>query len=192
MTTEAFVYDAVRTPRGRGKQNGSLHETKPVSLLVGLIDELRKRNPDARSRPHRGRHPRRRLAGRRPGRGHRAHRRSRRRSGEVRSGLPAQPVLRLRPRGGEHRGAEGALRLGGPAPRRRRRVDVAGADGLRRRRVGTWTRDRVRHRLRPAGHQRRPDRHDRGLQPRRRRPVRRRVADARRQGDRRRRVQPTR
>ena len=45
MTTEAFVYDAVRTPRGRGKQNGSLHETKPVSLLVGLIDELRKRNP---------------------------------------------------------------------------------------------------------------------------------------------------
>ncbi len=45
MTTEAFVYDAVRTPRGKGKQNGSLHETKPVSLLVGLIDELRKRNP---------------------------------------------------------------------------------------------------------------------------------------------------
>ena len=45
MTNEAFVYDAVRTPRGKGKQNGSLHETKPVSLLVGLIDELRKRNP---------------------------------------------------------------------------------------------------------------------------------------------------
>jgi acetyl-CoA C-acetyltransferase len=45
MTTEAFVYDAIRTPRGKGKQNGSLHESKPVSLLVGLIDELRKRNP---------------------------------------------------------------------------------------------------------------------------------------------------
>jgi acetyl-CoA C-acetyltransferase len=45
MTTEAFVYDAVRTPRGRGKQSGSLHESKPVSLLVGLIDELRRRNP---------------------------------------------------------------------------------------------------------------------------------------------------
>jgi acetyl-CoA C-acetyltransferase len=45
MTTEAFVYDAVRTPRGRGKDSGSLHAAKPVSLVVGLIDELRKRNP---------------------------------------------------------------------------------------------------------------------------------------------------
>jgi acetyl-CoA C-acetyltransferase len=42
--TEAFVYDAVRTPRGRGKDTGSLHGTKPVSLVVGLLDELRKRN----------------------------------------------------------------------------------------------------------------------------------------------------
>ncbi len=41
---EAFIFDAIRTPRGRGKK-GSLHGTKPVSLLVGLIDELRKRNP---------------------------------------------------------------------------------------------------------------------------------------------------
>jgi acetyl-CoA C-acetyltransferase len=45
MSTEAFVYDAVRTPRGRGKDTGSLHASKPVSLVVGLIDELRKRNP---------------------------------------------------------------------------------------------------------------------------------------------------
>jgi acetyl-CoA C-acetyltransferase len=45
MSTEAFVYDAIRTPRGKGKQNGSLHESKPISLVVGLIDELRKRNP---------------------------------------------------------------------------------------------------------------------------------------------------
>jgi len=43
--TEAFIYDAVRTPRGRGKSTGSLHGTKPVSLVVGLLDELRKRNP---------------------------------------------------------------------------------------------------------------------------------------------------
>jgi acetyl-CoA C-acetyltransferase len=42
--TEAFVYDAIRTPRGRGKDTGSLHGTKPVSLLVGLLDEVRKRN----------------------------------------------------------------------------------------------------------------------------------------------------
>src|SRR5687768_14938379 len=46
MTNEAFVYDAIRTPRGRGKKNGSLHEVKPVNLMVGLLDELRKRFPD--------------------------------------------------------------------------------------------------------------------------------------------------
>jgi acetyl-CoA C-acetyltransferase len=43
--TEAFVYDAIRTPRGRGKKTGSLHEVKPISLVTGLVDELRKRNP---------------------------------------------------------------------------------------------------------------------------------------------------
>ncbi|WP_238014453.1 acetyl-CoA C-acetyltransferase [Dactylosporangium sp. AC04546] len=45
MTQEAYVFDAVRTPRGRGKQNGSLHGVKPVSLVVGLLDELRARHP---------------------------------------------------------------------------------------------------------------------------------------------------
>jgi acetyl-CoA C-acetyltransferase len=44
--TEAFIYDAIRTPRGRGKNTGSLHGTKPVSLVVGLLEELRKRNPE--------------------------------------------------------------------------------------------------------------------------------------------------
>ncbi|SDN64355.1 acetyl-CoA C-acetyltransferase [Allokutzneria albata] len=43
--SEAFIYDAIRTPRGRGKKTGSLHEVKPISLVVGLIDELRRRNP---------------------------------------------------------------------------------------------------------------------------------------------------
>jgi acetyl-CoA C-acetyltransferase len=43
--TEAFVYDAIRTPRGRGKKTGSLHEVKPISLITGLIDEIQKRNP---------------------------------------------------------------------------------------------------------------------------------------------------
>ena len=42
---QAVVYDAIRTPRGRGKKTGSLHEVKPIDLVVGLIDELRKRNP---------------------------------------------------------------------------------------------------------------------------------------------------
>jgi acetyl-CoA C-acetyltransferase len=42
---EAFVYDHLRTPRGKGKAAGSLYEVKPVDLVVGLIDELRERNP---------------------------------------------------------------------------------------------------------------------------------------------------
>ncbi|WP_042388698.1 acetyl-CoA C-acetyltransferase [Streptacidiphilus melanogenes] len=46
MTTEAFVYDAIRTPRGRGKASGSLHGTKPIDLVVGLIHEIRRRFPD--------------------------------------------------------------------------------------------------------------------------------------------------
>ncbi|NVI31001.1 acetyl-CoA C-acetyltransferase [Streptomyces sp. CAI-17] len=46
MTTEAYVYDAIRTPRGRGKANGSLHGTKPIDLVVGLIHEIRARFPD--------------------------------------------------------------------------------------------------------------------------------------------------
>ncbi|WP_353848871.1 acetyl-CoA C-acetyltransferase [Arthrobacter sp.] len=41
---EALVFDAIRTPRGRGKK-GSLHGTKPVDLVVGLINELRTRHP---------------------------------------------------------------------------------------------------------------------------------------------------
>ncbi|MFD4398622.1 acetyl-CoA C-acetyltransferase [Kitasatospora sp. NPDC058478] len=46
MTTEAYVYDAIRTPRGRGKATGSLHGTKPIDLVVGLIHELRNRHPE--------------------------------------------------------------------------------------------------------------------------------------------------
>ncbi|MFI7325970.1 acetyl-CoA C-acetyltransferase [Streptomyces rubiginosohelvolus] len=46
MSTEAFVYDAIRTPRGRGKANGALHGTKPIDLVVGLIHEVQARFPD--------------------------------------------------------------------------------------------------------------------------------------------------
>jgi acetyl-CoA C-acetyltransferase len=45
MSTEAFIYDAIRTPRDRGKSAGALHGTKPVTLVVGLLEELQKRNP---------------------------------------------------------------------------------------------------------------------------------------------------
>jgi acetyl-CoA C-acetyltransferase len=46
VSTEAFIYEAIRTPRGRGKKTGSLHSVKPISLVVGLIDELRTRHPN--------------------------------------------------------------------------------------------------------------------------------------------------
>lgn len=42
---DAFVYDAVRTPRGRGKATGALHGVRPITLVTGLIDALRERNP---------------------------------------------------------------------------------------------------------------------------------------------------
>lgn len=41
---EAFIYDAVRTPRGRGKSDGSLHDVQPIQLLTTVLRELRDRN----------------------------------------------------------------------------------------------------------------------------------------------------
>jgi acetyl-CoA C-acetyltransferase len=43
---EAYVYDAVRTPRGKGKASGSLHTVKPVTLVTQLMDAIRARNPE--------------------------------------------------------------------------------------------------------------------------------------------------
>ncbi|MBL7488868.1 acetyl-CoA C-acyltransferase [Frankia sp. AgB1.9] len=42
---EAVVYDAVRTPCGRGRSGGALYGVKPVSLVAGLVGEIRERNP---------------------------------------------------------------------------------------------------------------------------------------------------
>ncbi len=41
---EAFIYDAVRTPRGRGKSDGSLHDVQPIQLLSAVLRNLRDRN----------------------------------------------------------------------------------------------------------------------------------------------------
>nr|HET7858607.1 acetyl-CoA C-acetyltransferase [Caldimonas sp.] len=40
----AMIFDAVRTPRGKGKKDGSLHEIKPVDLLAGLLVKLQRRH----------------------------------------------------------------------------------------------------------------------------------------------------
>lgn len=44
MAAEAFIYDAIRTPRGKGKAGGSLNEVKPISLVTGLLEALRERH----------------------------------------------------------------------------------------------------------------------------------------------------
>ncbi len=43
MTHSAFIYDAVRTPRSKGKKEGTLHEVKPVDLGAGLLRALQQR-----------------------------------------------------------------------------------------------------------------------------------------------------
>ncbi len=44
MINEAFIFDAIRTPRGKGKPGGALHEVKPISLLTQLLTSLQQRN----------------------------------------------------------------------------------------------------------------------------------------------------
>ena len=44
MTPDAYVYDAVRTPRGRGKDTGSLYTVPPIRLLAGVLDAVQQRN----------------------------------------------------------------------------------------------------------------------------------------------------
>ena len=42
--TEAYIYDAIRTPRGKGRKDGSLHEVTSARLSAGVLNELKSRN----------------------------------------------------------------------------------------------------------------------------------------------------
>lgn len=44
MSREAIIFDAIRTPRGRGKASGSLSSVPPIRLISGLLQELQRRN----------------------------------------------------------------------------------------------------------------------------------------------------
>ncbi|MFZ1831940.1 MAG: acetyl-CoA C-acyltransferase, partial [Pseudomonadales bacterium] len=44
MAEAAFIFDAIRTPRGKGKPGGSLYEVKPIELLVTLLEAMKTRN----------------------------------------------------------------------------------------------------------------------------------------------------
>ncbi|QHF46398.1 acetyl-CoA acetyltransferase [Pseudomonas sp. S35] len=42
--TQALIFDAIRTPRGKGKADGALHSVKPVNLVAGLLTALARRS----------------------------------------------------------------------------------------------------------------------------------------------------
>ena len=42
--TDAYIFDAVRTPRGKGRKDGALHEVTPVRLAVTALQAIRDRN----------------------------------------------------------------------------------------------------------------------------------------------------
>ncbi|MEX1667838.1 acetyl-CoA C-acetyltransferase [Zhongshania guokunii] len=44
MSTAAFIYEAIRSPRSKGKTGGTLNEVKPVALIAGLLKEIQQRN----------------------------------------------------------------------------------------------------------------------------------------------------
>ena len=44
MAIEAYIFDAIRTPRGKGKPGGSLYEVKPIDLVANLLEALKERN----------------------------------------------------------------------------------------------------------------------------------------------------
>src|SRR5260370_15125149 len=53
MSNSAYIFDAIRTPRGKGKKDGALHEVKPVLLAAGLL-RGRQRRPDLHHSPGQG------------------------------------------------------------------------------------------------------------------------------------------
>ena len=43
MATEAYIFDAIRTPRGKGKPGGGMYEVKPIDMVKNLLDEMQSR-----------------------------------------------------------------------------------------------------------------------------------------------------
>ena len=185
MTREAWIIDAVRTPRGIGKQGkGALSHLHPQRLGATVLGALQQRN----EHPH-GRGRRRDLglqrADREAGDVHRADVGARRRLEHPGERRHARPLLRLGHHGREPRGGEHPLRHGGSRGRRWRRDDVVHGDlaaGHARR--GQSPPPRAAPATAP-GCVRRRDRDPRRHDPRRRRPAGAREPAARRAGDRR-------
>ena len=178
--SDAYIYDAIRTPRGKGRADGSLHEVTALRLSADTLNAIKARNGTAADEVEdviwgnvtqvgeQGGLPR--------PLGGAAFRPSGKRARPL-----DQPLLRQRARGGEPRGEPGQghrRRL----HRRRRRDDEPGADGLGRRGDRRRSLARDEDLLRAAGHQRRHHRHRVRLLPRRLRRARRREPEARGEG----------
>ena len=167
---QAFIFDAVRTPRGKGKKDGSLHEVKPVDLLAGLLVKLQQRHdfdPAALDDVVMG------VVSPVGEQGSVIAKTAALKAGwDVKvagmqinrfcaSGLEAVNLAAQKVASGW----EDLVVAGGVESMSR--VPI-GSDG------GAWSQDpatNVAHRLRAAGHRRRPDRHARRLGPRGRRPL---------------------
>ncbi len=181
MSEEAFIYEAIRTPRGK-QRDGALTEVKPLNLVVGLIDELRSRFPDLDESmisdvilgcvsP----------VGDQGG--------DIARTAVIAAGMPDTV-------GGVQLNrfcASGLEAVNTAAQKVRSGWDdlvlAGGVESMSRVPMGsdggamiTDLRHHLRHLHRPAGHRRRPDRHHRGLLPRGRRRLRRAVPGTRRRG----------
>ena len=44
MSHDAYIYDAIRTPRGKGKPGGGLYEVKPIDLVANLLEAMKERH----------------------------------------------------------------------------------------------------------------------------------------------------
>ena len=165
---DAFIYDAVRTPRGKGKSDGSLHEVTALNLATQALGAIKRRNladPSVVDDVVLGCVD---PVGEAGGdiaraaaldRGLRQHGRRR----------ADQPLLRLRPRRDQLRVRAGDVRPARHDDRRRRRIDEPRRHGRLGRRVADGSGDRDPDLLPAAGHLGRPDRDEIRLLARRRR-----------------------
>ena len=149
--TDAYIYDAIRTPRGKGRADGSLHEVTALRLSADTLNALKARNGAAADAVEDVIWGNVTQVGEQGG--------CLARSavllsdlGESVPGLVDQPLLRQRARGGEPRRQPGARRRRRRLHRRRRRDDEPGADGLGRRGDRRRPLARDEELLRAAGH----------------------------------------
>ncbi len=175
---EAYIYDHVRTPRGRGKVDGALHTVTTLALAATSLKALRDRNdlnhgevddvvlgcvdPVGEAGGVIGRMGALAAGLRRESAGH-----------------PDQPVLRLRPRQRQLRSGAGDVGTARHDDRRRRRVDEPRRHGRLGRRVAGRSRARHSRLFHAAGRVGGSDRDQIRLFARRRRRLRGAVAAAR-------------